>query len=153
MYKRLSFISGLALILLLSNCSSSVRYTRSSSGSSRPSATSKTTSNKGKKAVEYKGKKHQIRGVASYYGPGFQGNKTANGERFNMHDMTAAHKTLPFNTKVKVYNLTNGKTVIVRINDRGPFKKGRIIDLSKGAAKKIGMLQSGTANVKLEILN
>jgi rare lipoprotein A len=69
-----------------------------------------------------------------------------------MNDLTAAHKTLPFNTKVKVTNLENKKSVVVRINDRGPFKKGRIIDLSKGAAKKIGLIQAGSAKVKLEIV-
>lgn len=152
MYKRLSLIYGLVLLFSLLGCSSSVRYTRTSSGTStRPSSSTKT-SVKAPKNISHNGKKHEVKGVASYYGPGFHGNKTANGERFNMHDMTAAHKTLPFNTKVKVINLDNGKSVIVRINDRGPFKKGRIIDLSKGAAKKVGMLQTGTANVKLEIL-
>ncbi|MCR5046618.1 MAG: septal ring lytic transglycosylase RlpA family protein [Treponema sp.] len=90
--------------------------------------------------------------VASYYADKYHGRKTSNGETFNMYDMTAAHKTLPFNTKVKVTNLANGKSVVVRINDRGPFIKGREIDLSKGAAVKIGMIKSGTAKVSLEIL-
>lgn len=152
MYKRFSLLFRLALILFLFGCSSSVRYTRASSGSQNATRPSVTKKKETKKTV-INGKKHEVRGVASYYGPGFQGNKTANGERFDMHAMTAAHKTLPFNTKVRVKNLDNGKSVIVRINDRGPFKKGRIIDLSKGAAKKIGMLQTGTAHVKLEILN
>ena len=69
-----------------------------------------------------------------------------------MNDLTAAHKTLPFNTKVRVTNIENNKSVIVRINDRGPFKKGRIIDLSLGAAKKIGLIQAGSAKVTLEII-
>ena len=90
--------------------------------------------------------------VASYYADKYHGRKTSNGETFNMYDMTAAHKTLPFNTKVKVTNLSNGKSVVVRINDRGPFVKGREIDLSKGAAVKIGMIKSGTAKVSLEIV-
>ena len=90
--------------------------------------------------------------VASYYADKYHGRKTSNGETFNMYDMTAAHKTLPFNTKVKVTNLSNGKSVVVRINDRGPFVKGREIDLSKGAAVKIGMIKSGTAKVSLEII-
>lgn len=154
MHKRLSLSFGLALFLIIISCSSSVRYSRASSGTSvRTSSSSNKTAPKGKKTTTLNGKRHEVSGVASYYGPGFQGKPTANGERFNMHKMTAAHKTLPFNTKVKVKNIDNGKSVVVRINDRGPFKKGRIIDLSKGAAKKIGMLQSGTANVKLEILN
>ena len=91
-------------------------------------------------------------GTASWYGPGFQGRKTANGERYNMYDMTAAHKRLKFNTIVKVTNLNNGKFVIVRINDRGPYIRGRIIDLSKTAKQKI-MGKGGLCKVKLEILN
>ena len=90
--------------------------------------------------------------VASYYADKYHGRKTSNGEIFNMYDLTAAHKTLPFNTKVKVTNLSNGKSVVVRINDRGPFVKGREIDLSKAAAVKIGMIKSGTAKVSLEIV-
>jgi len=90
--------------------------------------------------------------VASYYADKYHGRKTSNGEVFNMYDLTAAHKTLPFNTKVKVTNLSNGKSVVVRINDRGPFVKGREIDLSKAAAVKIGMIKSGTAKVSLEIV-
>ena len=90
--------------------------------------------------------------VASYYADKYHGRKTSNGETFNMYDLTAAHKTLPFNTKVKVTNLSNGKSVVVRINDRGPFVKGREIDLSKAAAVKIGMIKSGTAKVSLEIV-
>ena len=92
-------------------------------------------------------------GVASYYGPGFHGRRTANGEAFDMHAMTAAHRTLPFGTKVKVTNLANGKSAIVRVNDRGPYANGRIIDLSVAAAKQIGSTNSGTARVTLEVLN
>lgn len=88
-------------------------------------------------------------GLASFYGSE-SGNITANGERFNPWALTAAHKTLPFNTKVKVVNLKNHKSVVVRINDRGPFVKGRIIDLSRGAAKKIGI--NGVSLVSLQIL-
>lgn len=91
-------------------------------------------------------------GVASYYGKKFHGRKTANGERFSMWAMTAAHKSIPFNTKVRVTNLDNGKSVVVRINDFGPHRKGRIIDLSRGAAAKIDMIKTGTARVKLEVL-
>jgi rare lipoprotein A (peptidoglycan hydrolase) len=90
-------------------------------------------------------------GVASWYGPGFQGRKTANGERFDTYEMTAAHKTLPFNTLVKVTNLDNGVSAIVRINDRGPFVRGRIIDLSNAAKNTIQM--GGTAQVRIEIIN
>ena len=91
-------------------------------------------------------------GTASWYGPGFHGRKTANGERYNMNEMTAAHKTLRFGTKVRVINQRNGKSVIVRINDRGPYVGSRVIDLSKSAAQKIDMIGSGTAKVKLQVL-
>jgi rare lipoprotein A len=91
-------------------------------------------------------------GVASYYAHEFHGRKTASGERYNMNGLTAAHKTLPFNTRVKVTNLSNDKSVVVRINDRGPFKKGRIIDLSLAAAKKIDLIGPGSAKVRIEIV-
>ncbi|HUH41659.1 MAG TPA: septal ring lytic transglycosylase RlpA family protein [Sulfurimonas sp.] len=91
-------------------------------------------------------------GFASWYGPDFHGKLTSNGETYNMYDMTAAHKTLPMNTIVKVTNLRNRKSVVVRINDRGPFIERRIIDLSNTAAKKIDMLGAGTAPVKVEVL-
>lgn len=90
--------------------------------------------------------------MASWYGPGFHGNRTANGERYDQNELTAAHKTVPFNTRVKVTNQRNGKSVVVRINDRGPFKEGRVIDLSAGAAKVIGVFTSGLAPVTLEIV-
>jgi len=96
--------------------------------------------------------KHSTEGYASWYGPGFNGRKTANGERYNQYAMTAAHKKLPFGTRVRVTNLNNNKTVIVRINDRGPYMRGRIIDLSKKAAKELAMLRTGTAPVRVETL-
>lgn len=92
-------------------------------------------------------------GWASWYGPGFDGNYTASGEIFNQYDMTAAHPSLPFGTLVQVTNLDNGASVTVRINDRGPYAGGRIIDLSAGAAEALGMIYSGEAYVALEILN
>lgn len=88
-------------------------------------------------------------GKASYYADKFQGRRTANGEVFRQQRMTAAHRTMPFGTKVKVKNLDNGRTIKVRVNDRGPFVSGRIIDLSRKAAKKLGMTQAGVANVKI----
>lgn len=91
-------------------------------------------------------------GQASYYGKKFQGRSTASGERFNYHKLTAAHPSLPFGTKVKVTNLRTRKSVIVRINDRGPFKKSRIIDLSRGAFSKIASIGTGTIRVKLEVI-
>lgn len=93
-----------------------------------------------------------IIGTASWYGPGFHGRTTANGERYDMNAMTAAHKTLRFGTKVKVTNNTNGKSVVVRINDRGPYVGSRVIDLSKRAASVIDMIGPGTAKVTIEVL-
>ena len=92
-------------------------------------------------------------GVASWYGKKFHRKKTSSGEIYNMYDKTAAHKTLPFGTYVKVENLSNSKEVIVRINDRGPFVKQRIIDLSYGAAREIGLIGPGTARVRLVALS
>ncbi|MGD9680103.1 MAG: septal ring lytic transglycosylase RlpA family protein [Candidatus Obscuribacterales bacterium] len=91
-------------------------------------------------------------GNVSWYGPGLQGNKTASGERFNMHALTAAHRSLPFGTKVMVENPKNGKSVIVKVNDRGPFVKSRVMDLSQGAAKQLGTLLGGVAFVECTIL-
>ena len=92
-------------------------------------------------------------GQASWYGPGFYGNRTANGEVFRPGTMTAAHRSLPFGTRVRVTNLNNGRTAVVRINDRGPFHGSRIIDLAHGAAQQLGVTSSGLAQVKLEVLN
>jgi rare lipoprotein A len=90
-------------------------------------------------------------GVASFYADSLHGNPTANGERYNKRARTAAHRTLPFDTRVKVTNLDNGKSVWVRINDRGPYAEGRIIDLSRAAARKLDMSEAGTARVRLEV--
>ena len=91
-------------------------------------------------------------GIASWYGPNFHGKKTSNGETYDMHAATAAHKTLPMNTRLLVENLENGKKTVVRVNDRGPFVKKRIIDLSNAAAKAIGMTKKGTARVRITAL-
>jgi len=93
-----------------------------------------------------------LKGECSYYGTKFHGHKTANGETFNMYKLTAAHKKLPFGTILEVENLKNGKKVRVRINDRGPFKKNRIIDLSYAAAEIIGLLKTGVTTVKAKII-
>lgn len=89
-------------------------------------------------------------GKASWYGPGFHGKKTSSGERFDMNTLSAAHRTLPIPSYARVTNLSNGKSVIVRINDRGPFHGNRVMDLSKAAAKELGFIHTGTANVKVE---
>ena len=92
------------------------------------------------------------RGEASWYGPGFFGNRTANGEVLRPGTLTAAHRTLPFGTLVRVTNLWNGRTAVVRINDRGPFHGDRVIDLAHGAAQELGLVASGVASVRLEVL-
>jgi len=89
-------------------------------------------------------------GKASWYGPGFHGKKTSSGERFDMNTLSAAHRTLPIPSYARVTNLSNGKSVIVRINDRGPFHGNRVMDVSKAAAKELGFIHTGTANVKVE---
>ncbi|MAX30579.1 MAG: hypothetical protein CMG14_06975 [Candidatus Marinimicrobia bacterium] len=93
-----------------------------------------------------------LRGVSSWYGPNFHGKLTANGEVYDMYGVTAAHKTLTLNTVVRVTNLDNGKSLILRINDRGPYVDGRILDCSFGAAKKLGFHEQGTANVEIKII-
>ncbi len=92
------------------------------------------------------------RGMASWYGPGFHGNKTANGERYDMHKLTAAHRTLPFGSIVVVRSRTTGRTVTVRINDRGPFARGRVLDLSLAGAKALSMTGNGTDEVELRVV-
>ena len=92
-------------------------------------------------------------GTASWYGPGFTGNHTSSGEVYNVGDMTAAHPTLPLGTRVVVTNLENGRSVEVRINDRGPFAKGRIIDLSYAAAREVALVGPGTARVRVESID
>ncbi len=95
----------------------------------------------------------RLTGLASWYGPGFHGNQSASGEIFNQNALTAAHRSLPFGTMVRVTNLDNGRSVVVRINDRGPYSGGRIIDLSAGAAQMVGMMQTGVAPVQLDVID
>jgi rare lipoprotein A len=92
-------------------------------------------------------------GLASWYGPGFQRHRTATGDRFDMNGLTAAHRTLPLNSYVRVTNLENGRAVVVRNNARGPYFRGRIIDLSAGAARALGMRKDGLAKVRIELVN
>jgi len=150
------------LIILLTGCTNKNYFFPKSSGYvtkayETPGATTPT-----QKAYSVNGKMYypqksvsigwRQKGIASWYGPNFHGKYTSNGERYNMYAYTAAHKTLPMNTIVKVTNLKNKKSVIVRINDRGPFIEGRIIDLSYIAGKKIGLDKSGIAPVILEVI-
>jgi len=92
-------------------------------------------------------------GVASYYAGEYHGRRTASGEKFHQGKLTAAHRTLPFGTRVRVTNLENGRSVVVRITDRGPFRRGRVIDVSKQAARKLGFLRDGTAKVRVEVVS
>jgi rare lipoprotein A len=94
----------------------------------------------------------QLQGIASYYADEFHGRMTASGETYDMNALTAAHRSLPFNSRVRVTNKENGRSVVVRINDRGPFKGDRIIDLSYAAAKELGLIQHGTAYVTIDVL-
>lgn len=113
---------------------------------SNKTSTKEKTSNSGSS-------KHSQTGIASYYSKGLHGSRTASGEIHNRHEMVAAHRSLPFGTKVKVTNLSNGKEVVVKVNDRGPFAKGHVIDLSYGAFSKIENPGKGLTKVKLEVLN
>ncbi len=144
------------LCALILSCQPSPRFVRNGGGRTSPpdvapnptgdsSFTSTVRPSTGKALLT-------LEGVASYYAHDFHGKLTSNGETFDMHALTAAHRTFPFGTRILVTNLSNGKTVTVRVNDRGPFVDGRIIDLSMGAAKVIGSFQTGTAKVRLEVL-
>lgn len=99
------------------------------------------------------GRRESQAGIASYYGREFHGKRTASGEIYNMRKCTAAHRTLPFGSIVRVTNLSNGRSVKMRINDRGPFVKGRIIDLSYGAARKLRTIGSGVTKVRIDVLS
>jgi rare lipoprotein A len=92
-------------------------------------------------------------GVATWYGPRFHGRRTASGEVFNQYALVAAHRTLKMHSRVRVTNLENGRSVVVRVVDRGPHRRGKLIDLSRGAARKLGFLKKGTAKVRLEVLS
>lgn len=96
---------------------------------------------------------YHAEGTASYYGRAHHGKRTASGERFDQNALTAAHRNLPFGTRLKVTNLDNGRSVVVRVNDRGPSSRSRIVDLSRGAAERLDMLRTGTAPVRLEALD
>ena len=142
------------ILILLIGCSSSPRY---ATGSLRASA-KKSKSYNGSKPLKTKSKskklKHRkvITGVSSFYAEDFHGKLTANGEVYDMYGVTAAHKTLPLGTVCRVTNLENDKSLILRINDRGPYVKGRILDCSYGAAKKLDFITQGTTKVKIEVM-
>lgn len=126
------FISGILLFCLLAACAPAAQGVVATAASAQTLEVSE--------------------GRASWYGPGFDGRRTANGEIYDSSQLTAAHKTLPFGTFVRVTNPSSGASVVVRINDRGPFKPGRVIDVSRAAAEQIGMIRAGTMVVRLELI-
>ena len=142
------FLFALIFLMTLSGCSNSPRYrtgpVKSSGKKSISPPSLKTKSN-----VEHR---KVMKGVSSFYAEDFHGKLTANGEVYDMYGLTAAHKTLPLNTIVRVTNLVNNKSLILRINDRGPYVKGRILDCSYGAAKKLDFIVQGTTDVKIEVI-
>lgn len=140
------YYTTVGIILLLLGCAPAPLYKSGPLGGTAPVAKNEPSA----KQQPAEWPLTTVTGIASYYGKEFHGRKTANGETFDMNAMTAAHRTYPFGTMVRVTNLANDKSVTVRINDRGPFVKGRIIDLSYGAAKEIDLLSVG--QVKLEVL-
>lgn len=147
MLKKIKFFSSVFLFGLLSACVSPFHHnTEYASGPSSYRVYGKSY-HVMRSATHYKEK-----GLASWYGKKFHRKRTSSGERYNMYELTAAHKTLPLASRVLVTNLTNGRHVIVKVNDRGPFVSNRIIDLSYAAAKKLGMVGTGLAKVEVKSL-
>jgi rare lipoprotein A len=151
----LRFLAGFIAALTLVGCATAPRFAaRSNPPAPRGNTeTEPTGSSESKTPRNPTGKiLLTLEGVASYYADEFHGRQTSNGEIYDMNELTAAHRTFPFGTKVRITNLENRRTVVVRINDRGPFHEGRMIDLSLGAAKELDLIRTGTARVKLEVL-
>ena len=160
-----SFVA-LIIVFIFAGCSSRQYVYSGSSVSSSSRATGEIRNSKNMHRATMRpytvlGKKYyptqvsindSFSGVASWYGPNFHNKLTSNGEYYNMHAMTAAHKTLPMNTMLRVTNLENNRKIVVRVNDRGPFVKSRIIDLSNQAAHRIDMVKKGTAPVRIEVI-
>ena len=168
MWRRI-FNTTVAILIfgfIFSGCTPAPRY-RSNSDQAKPSVKNKsikrgnkksqtpnkkTNSGKKSKQKDFNSNKKIYKGISSYYGKDFHGKLTANGEVYDMYGLTAAHKTFPLNTICRVTNLSNKKTLILRINDRGPYIDGRILDCSYGAAKKLGFLEEGVSEIKIEII-
>ncbi len=161
----LNYIKIILILLtarLLVSCASSPKFTSDKPSSSKSTHVEQPKTRYSKSSEPEKenattfynlpGALESVSGRASYYADDFDGRKTANGETFNMYELTAAHRTYPFNTMVKVTNLANNKSTIVRINDRGPVTESRIIDLSLGAAMQLDMVESGVQNVQLDVI-
>ena len=146
--KKISLLLFLSLFL---SCTSAPRY--GTSNNKTVSSNSKKIKN-GPSTLNTKNVKHRkiMNGISSFYSEDFHGKLTANGEVYDMYGVTAAHKTLPLNTVCRVTNTSNSKSLILRINDRGPYVKGRILDCSYGAAKKLDFINAGTTNVKIEVI-
>jgi rare lipoprotein A len=152
------FILSISVVVcvLISGCASTPRFAEKEShdreGSVHPREESRAKEDQPAHVAPTGKALLTLEGIVSYYAHDFHGKETSNGETFNMNELTAAHRTFPFGTKVKVTNLENNKIVIVRVNDRGPFVEGRIMDLSMGAAKEIGLIKTGTTRARLEVL-
>ena len=137
------------------SCTPSPRYKTGSSDQVKKKKSNKVVFTKPSKKIPYYDKsKKTIKGISSFYGlnDGFHGKLTANGEVFDMNAMTAAHKTLPLGSLVRVTNLENDKSVIVRINDRGPYVQGRMLDCSYGVARDLGFVDKGTTSVRVDVI-
>ena len=134
------------ITLMLFSCTASPRY----SSVTKKNIKKKISKKKNKKSYSVS---DELIGMSSWYGPNFHGKLTANGEVFDEYGLTAAHRDLPLNTVVRVTNLDNGKSLIIRINDRGPYIDGRMLDCSMAAAKKLGFYHNGMANVEVDIIN
>ena len=158
---RTAILLGICCIAALSACSSSVRFASTSPNGveSRSVAVSKPARTPAPERVasvqhstDLKSTDQTFSGMASYYGNEFQGRKTASGERYDRSEFSAAHRTLPFGTMLKIRNKANDRTVIVRVNDRGPFKETRILDLSLAAAQELDLVKSGTASIEATVV-
>ena len=149
MRSKILFFTSIIIFATFFNCSNAPRYYKAESTSIKKHSKKESKSGKGKRA---KGHRKIIKGISSFYAEDFHGKLTANGEVYDMYGLTAAHKTMPLNTICRVTNLENNKSLILRINDRGPYIKGRILDCSYGAAKKLDFINQGTTNVKIEVI-
>ena len=157
-----NFLYSLFFLIIILSCVASPRYSsdpnKSSAKNKIKNSTKKTPKYSSNNNQRYSSKSNSrirgdiIIGVASWYGPNFHGKLTANGEVFDQYGVTAAHKTLPLGTVARVTNLDNDKSIILRINDRGPYVGDRVLDCSYGAAKKLDFMEKGTANVEIKII-
>lgn len=147
----LLFVAGITF----SACSSAVRFSSAGMSVPRSVASDSRMGNKvstPKENSSFEATDELFRGMASYYGNEFQGRKTANGERYDKNELSGAHRTLPFGTMVRVRNTANDRSVVIRINDRGPWKESRVLDVSFAAAQELDMTRSGTASVEVTVL-